>query len=120
MNDSGLFSGIYQGIRDHADLLDRVLVRLKAGTSSPTDDDRRQLAEWLVALTAPETDDTVATTVRILLRGQGASVRRGWADASDSLRTNCVGPDVVDRLEGLARALDREQAVVLGRFRGEA
>jgi hypothetical protein len=119
MTDSGLFSDIYQGIRDQADLLDRVLVRLKAGTSAAADEDRRRLAAWIAALTAAHTDDPAATTVRVLLRCHGAAVRQGWAAAGVSLRSDGVGPDVVDRLEGLARALDREQAAVLARFRGE-
>lgn len=119
MSDSGLFSDIYQGIRDQADLLDRVLVRLKAGTSATADDDRRRLAAWLAALTAPHTDDLTATTVRILLRTQSASIRQGWAAAAESLQAGVVGPDEVDRLETLARALDREQATFLAWFRGE-
>ena len=119
MTDSGLFSDIYQGIRDQADLLDRVLVRLKAGTRVTADEDRRRLAAWLAALTAPHTDDPTATTVRILLRAQAGSVRQGWAAAGESLRAGVVGPDEVDRLEALARALDREQAAFLAWFRGE-
>ena len=50
MNDTGLFSGIYEGIRDHANLLDRVLVQLKAGTSTAANHERQRLADWLMAL----------------------------------------------------------------------
>jgi hypothetical protein len=121
MTDSGLFSGVYQDIRDHADLLDRVLVRLKAGTSATTDDERRQLSAWLTALAAGGADDPTATTIRVLLRGQGAATQqRAWAEAGESLRAGGVSPDVIDRLERLAQALDQEQAAGLARLRGEA
>lgn len=118
MSDSGLFSGIYQGIVDRAELLDRVLVRIKAGAGSP-DDDQRRLAEWLVSLSAQEPGDAVASTVRILLRGQGGLALQEWVAAGEALRANRLGPEVVAHLEGLARALDREQAAAFGRFRGE-
>jgi hypothetical protein len=120
MNDTGLFSGIYLGIRDQADLLDRVLVRLKAGTSNRQDEDRQRLAAWLCLLGADQTADASAAMVRVLLRGQGDSVRQGWAEVGALLRLEPVGRPVIDRLEELARALEREQATVLARLRGGA
>ncbi|MCE9561157.1 MAG: hypothetical protein K8U57_03795 [Planctomycetes bacterium] len=120
MTDTGLFSGIYQGIRDHADLLDRVLVRLNAGTSTTQDEDRRRLAAWLCSLGADQTADASAAMIRVLLRGQGAGVRQGWGEVGELLRLELVGPPVIDRLEELARALEREQATVLARLRGGA
>jgi hypothetical protein len=120
MNDTGLFSGIYQGIRDHADLLDRVLVRLNAGTSVPADGERQRLAAWLVSLAEAPTMDSSARMIRVLLRGQGAAMQQDWAEVGDSLRAGPVGPGTIARLEGLARALEREQAAALARLRGEA
>jgi hypothetical protein len=120
MNDTGLFSGIYQGIRDQADLLDRVLVRLKAGTSGRHDEDRQQLAAWLCSLGDTQTLDASACMVRVLLRGRGATVQQGWEEVGRSLQQELVGTSVIDRLEELARALDREQAEALARLRGEA
>ncbi|MCI0456874.1 MAG: hypothetical protein L0Z62_07845 [Gemmataceae bacterium] len=120
MSDTGLFSGIYQGIRDHADLLDRVLVRLKAGTSVPGDDERQQLAAWLVSLAEAHTTDSSARMIRVLLRGQGAAMQQGWAEIGEALRAVPVYPAVIDRLEDLARALEREQAAALARLRGDA
>ena len=120
MSDTGLFSGIYQGIRDHADLLDRVLVRLKAGTSVPADDERQRLAAWLASLAESLTMDSSARTIRVLLRGRGPALQQGWAELGQSLRTGPVDVKIVDRLEELARALEREQAAALARLRGEA
>jgi hypothetical protein len=119
MSDTGLFSGIYQGIRDHADLLDRVLVRLKAGTSTRDDEDRKRLAAWLCSLGESHSADYAASMIRVLLRGQGAAVQQGWGEIGQSLRLVQVSPRVIERLEELARALEREQAAALARLRGE-
>jgi len=119
MSDSGLFSGVYQGIRDHADLLDRVLVRLKAGTSLPDNAERQRLAAWLVSLSEPKSTDCFASMVRMLLRSQGIAFQQGWAEIGASLRAGAVGLPEVDRLEQLARVLEREQAATLARLRGE-
>lgn len=119
MSDTGLFSGIYQGIRDHADLLDRVLVRLKAGTSHTQDEDRQRLAAWLNSLGESHALDSSANMIRVLLRGQGAGVQQGWGEIGESLRLEEVSPPVISRLEALARALEREQSAALARLRGE-
>ncbi len=119
MSDTGLFSGIYQGIRDHADLLDRVLVRLKAGTSHWQDDDRQRLSAWLNTLGESHTVDSSASMIRILLRGQGVSIQQGWGEIATSLQSEQVSAAVIGRLEVLARALEREQSAALTRLRGE-
>jgi hypothetical protein len=120
MNDTGLFSGIYEGIRNQADLLDRVLVQLKAGTSVPENSERQQLAAWLVSLADPDTTDYSARMIRLLLRGQRPGLQQGWAEIGESLLGGTVGGPVIDRLEELARALEREQATALARLRGES
>jgi hypothetical protein len=120
MSDTGLFSGIYQGIRDHADLLDRVLVRLKAGISATHDEERQRLAVWLCSLGEAHSTDASASMIRVLLRGQGAAVQQGWGEIGQALRGEQVSPQLIERLEELARALDREQTAALARLRGEA
>ncbi len=41
MSDTGLFSGLHHQLREHAELLDRVVVRLKAKRSAMADPDRQ-------------------------------------------------------------------------------
>jgi uncharacterized Ntn-hydrolase superfamily protein len=120
MNDTGLFSGIYEGIRNRADLLDRVLVQLKAGTSAPGDSERRQLAAWLKSLADAGTSDYSARMIQLLLRSQRQSLQQGWAEIGESLDSGQVSSDVIDRLEELARALEKEQATALARLRGDS
>jgi hypothetical protein len=47
-------------------------------------------------------------------------MQQDWAGVGESLRAGPVGPGIIARLEGLARALEREQAAALARLRGEA
>ncbi len=119
MNDTGLFSGIYEDIRNRADLLDRVLVQLKAGTSAPENAERRQLATWLSSLSDAETLDYSARMIGLLLRSQCPGLQKGWEDIGNLLRGSQIGKETIDRLEELARALEREQATALARLRGD-
>ena len=120
MSDIGLFSGIYQQARGQAEILDRVLVRLNAGTSRPQDEDRMHLAAWLASLEPRRTDDYAALFARSLLGKHGASFQQGWAELGEALQQEPVAPSIVARLEELARVLEQEQAVALARLRGGA
>lgn len=118
MSDIGLFSGIYQHARQQAELLDRVLVRLNAGTSRPEDEDRQHLATWLRSLEPPRTEDYGALFARSLLGKHGISFQEGWGELGDALWQDPVAPSTIARLEELARVLEQEQAVALARLRG--
>jgi hypothetical protein len=118
MSDTGLFSGIYQQARGHAELLDRVLVRLHEGTSRPGDEDRQRLAAWLSSLEPSRTEDCAALFSRLLLAAHGAAFQKGWVEVGDALGHHTVPDPVVERLEELARVLEQEQAVALARLRG--
>jgi hypothetical protein len=117
MTDTGLYSGIYEGIRNQADLLDRVLVHLNAGTTIP-DDDRQELAAWLISLADPKTPTYSVRMIRLLLRGHGLS--RSWDEIGKSIASGQVTAQIIGWLEELARALEKEQATALARLRGDS
>src|SRR4051812_6918138 len=110
MSDTGLFSGIYQHARGQAELLDRVLVRLNAGTSQPEDEDRMRLAAWLRLLEPPRTEDYGALFARSLLRKHGTALQQGWGELGEALQRDPVAPSIIAKLEELARVLEKEQA----------
>ena len=120
MSDTGLFAGIYQQARGQAELLDRVLVRLNAGTSRPDDEDRKNLAAWLSSLEPRRTDDFGALFARSLIGKHGMSFQRGWVKLGEALLHEPVAPSIIVRLEELARILEQEQAGALARLRGGA
>ena len=119
MSDTGLFAGIYQQARGQAELLDRVLVGLNAGTSRPDDEDRKCLAAWLSSLEPQQTDDCGALFARSLIGKHGMPLQR-WGELSESLQHEPVAPSIIARLEELARVLDQEQAGALARLWGGA
>jgi hypothetical protein len=118
MSDTGLFSGIYQHARGKAELLDRVLVRLNAGTSRPEDEDRKHLTAWLRSLEPRRTEDYGALFARSLLGKHGTSFQQGWGELGEALQHDPVAPSIIGKLEELARVLEQEQAVALARLRG--
>ena len=77
MSDIGLFAGIYQQARGQAEILDRVLVRLNAGTSRPQDEDRMHLAAWLASLEPRRTDDYACFSPGPSLGNMGRRFSRG-------------------------------------------
>jgi hypothetical protein len=119
MNDTGLHSGIYEGIRNCADLLDRVLVQLKSGTSTPENSERLKLAAWLASISDAETTDYSARMIAMLLRSQFTGIQKGWDDIGKLLGGRYVNKETIQRLEELARALEREQSTALERLRGD-
>ena len=50
MSQIAMYSGVYEDIREYAELLDKVLIDLKGGNSSPNDAIRRKLADLLKSL----------------------------------------------------------------------
>lgn len=68
MSQIAMYSGIYDEIREYAEVLDRVLVDLKGGTSSPQDENRQRLAELLISLAAPQAGDLSMRLISFLLR----------------------------------------------------
>ena|ERR1051326_7592475 len=119
MNDTGLFSGIYEAIRNQADLLDRVLVQVKTGTSVPENNERRRLAAWLMKLADVGSSDYATRMVRLMLRSQRPQLQQGWAEIGRALLSSTLGTAMIDRLEELAHALEREQTTALARLRGD-
>lgn len=119
MSDTGLFSGLHHQLREHAELLDRVLVRLKAGMSVAADPDRQKLAAVLRGLEQPASADPAVRMLALLLRGHAQGLVTGWGTAAEALTATAPVPEaVVERLETLALALDDERAGAAKRMRG--
>jgi hypothetical protein len=119
MSDTGLFSGLHHQLRGHAELLDRVLVRLKAGTSAAADPDRQTLAAVLRGLNQPTSADPAVRMLALVLRGHAKGLVKGWGEAAEALTATAPVPEVVvERLETLALALDDERAGAAKRMRG--
>ena len=69
MSEIGLFSSIYDQIRNYAVILDDVLIHLKEGTSSSEDPRRQELGRLLINLAGPTYDDPSNRLSVLMLNG---------------------------------------------------
>lgn len=118
MSDTSLYSGLYQQIREYAEMVDDVIIDLKEGTSSPSDAHRKELGELLVKLAGDRWDDLSTRLVALMLRDKGDIAQAEWARVGNALLSSKTDSSVVEPLEHLARSLEQEQAGVMERIRG--
>ena len=117
MSQIAIYSGVYEEIREYAELLDKVLVDLKGCTSSPRDESRRKLAEFLKSLGGAQTADLSMRLIKFLLRDNADIDPLELAKIGGLLGAGPVDNSVVEPLERLAESLQREQAVAMARMR---
>ncbi len=118
MSDIGVHSNVYQRVREYGDLVDKVLIGLKSGTSSPDDATRRRLAELLVGLETTSPRDLSTAWFGMLLTGADARERSEWVKIGRALLAPHIERDAIERLEALARALEERRTEALARMRG--
>ena len=120
MSEAGLYSGLYEQVREYAELLDTVLIGLKGGTSSPEDESRRKLSNFLMSLGSGHWSDLTTRLIAILLRDKADVDEREWDRAGKALLSSEVGGSVIDLLEKLALSLEQEQVGAMARIRGSS
>jgi hypothetical protein len=108
VNTSGLYLGLYEQIREYAELVDEVLIALKKGTSLPSDTKRQQLGSVLVGLANSDTTDLVAHRVAIMLKSK-ASLDPAWLTVGQALTLPDADSSLIELLEGFAHSLEEEQ-----------
>lgn len=117
MSHIAMYSGVYEEIREYAELLDKVLIDIKGGTSSSQDEDRRKLAQFLISLVTPREGDLTMRLINILLRDNGEIDPPELAKIGEQLEGEDVDGSVIEPLEQLAQSLEQEQAVAMARMR---
>ncbi len=123
MSHTGLYAGLYEQIREHAELVDCVLIELKSNTSLPPNavsEPRTRLGVLLKKLGAEQELDLTSRLIGILLRDEAEATSRELIRAGNLLLTPGGGAEVTVFLERLARALEQGQAGAVARMRGSA
>ena len=118
MSHTGLYSGLYSRIRDYAELLDDVIVRLKSGDSTPNDPARQRLAKLLLALGKSPPADLSTQLLAALVKEQVRDRPARWSEVGEALLGHEVTPRIIDHLEGLALTIEHERAGMLSKMRG--
>lgn len=122
MSQTAIFSGMYEEVRDYAELLDKVLVELKGGISQPQDEKRKKLGQFLTEPGSRQTRNLAVRLIGRLLRSAGQVTPQELANIGNRLRASeaaSVEPEMISQLEELARSLEQEQAVAMARLRGK-
>lgn len=112
MSNTGLHAGFYGEIREFAELVDSVIADISMGAAQPAA--RRKLAERLEEISRPSSNG-------LLLRYLGpgpAAARQDWVDLATALQQDVTPAWMPDRLENLARLLDRGRSAALERLHG--
>jgi hypothetical protein len=118
MSDTSFYSGLYQQIREYAELVDDVLIGLKEGTSSSSDASRQKLGEFLLNLANDCSDDLPTRLLVLVLQDKGGVASAEWSRIGNALLSSEVDNSVVEPLEKLACSLEQEQAGAMARIQG--
>lgn len=116
MSNPGLYSSVYQQIREYAALVDMVLISLKENPES-ADTHREQLSRLLADLANPEQTDLSLRIVAIMFGSETGS-RKTWQRLSQALRNTQFERTVIHDLEQFAQVLEEKQADALAKMRG--
>lgn len=122
MSQTAIFPGMYEEVRDYAELLDKVLVELKGGTGQPQDEKRKKLGQFLTELGSANTRSLAVRLISRLLRNEGQVTPQELANIGGKLNAPEaaeIDQTMISQLEELARSLEQEQAVAMARMRGK-
>jgi len=120
MTNPGLYSGIYQQIREIAEIVDDVLINLKADADKADKASRPKLAELLEQLAAERTDTLQLRMVAVLVIGDNTNNRKRWARVAGLLKSDKVDKVLIEELDSLAQALEQMQSEAMAKMRGWA
>ena len=117
MSEAGLYSGLYSTVRQMAELVDSVLLDIKAGNRGDAKGQRQRLGTLLLHIAEPSSDDLVSHLLAIMVK---ESPKAGFDPITlgHELLTPNAPVDTVNTLEMLAAMLENERANMLVRMRG--
>ena len=118
MSDTSLYAGLYEEIREYAELVDEVILNLKKGEGTPENPAQKRLALLLMHLGRGEFEDLPIRLFMLVLRENGFSDQTGWSSTGKALLEPEIDASVINQLERVAQSLERGQTNALGRIRG--
>lgn len=118
MSHTGLPTGLYTQIREYAELVDRVLLDLKAGTPDAHPESKAMLGSLLAGAQDRATSDMRMQLFVSLIRGTGQSGPTKLAELGRMLLEGNTTPNLVGGLESLAQTLEHERVGAFAKIRG--
>jgi hypothetical protein len=118
MSATGLYSGTYPAIRDFAELLDAVLVLLKANTWDASDERIKRVGQAFVRLGTPDASTPLDQVIGSVIVASSGTAMNQVVDLGKLLLAGAITPTIIDRLESIAASLESERASTFAKIRG--
>lgn len=118
MSNTGLHSGLYSQIREYAELLDQVLLGLKAGDPDAHKEARLKLGNALASIGSRAGGDLRAQLLASLLREAGRPTADRLAEIGRQIVDGQATSPLLNDLELLARTLERERVGTFAKIQG--
>jgi hypothetical protein len=118
MSNPGLYSSIYERIRDYAEIVDDVIVHLKENRTAVNFPSRQRLIDLLHELVEDQPDDLTTRLLALMLGGRNPNRRAAWTKTSNTLLQNSTEESLIVELEAFAQLLERCQADAIAKMRG--
>jgi hypothetical protein len=118
MSDPGLYTHLYEQLRDCAELIDQVIINLETSVQCSRNKEREALADLLRALQNAPSSNIDAALLANVLRGYRSTGAVNWALVADAIDKGEPTGSLITRLEELARVLELERADMHARMRG--
>ncbi len=122
MSQTAISVGMYEEVRDYAELLDDVLVRIKCANANELSAEKQKLGQFLEDIGDPATANLTARYMGLSLNGKNRNLRRDLPNIGRKLKGIEAAKQIemkdIRLLETLARLLDGEQMAAAARIRG--
>jgi hypothetical protein len=118
MNDISLYAGLYEEIRELADLVDEVIIILKEDSSAKSDY-TEQLGRKLVSLGTNDTEGVTQLFIKQAIQRKSGLTKSKIQQLGSRLIEKKVTSDTITDLEKLAISIEQERVTVMSRMRGK-
>ena len=117
MNDMSLYAGLYEEIREFADLVDEVIVILKEDSSAKSPY-AEQLGKKLVSLGTNKTEGVSQLFINQAIQRKSGLTKSKIQQLGNMLIEKQVSSSTIADLEKLAISIEQERVSVMSRMRG--
>ena len=118
MSNTSVHSGIYTRVRDFAELIDDVLIDLKAEEGTSQDGRRKKLGELFVAMGDESKIDLAAQLLQMILQEKLDENTKDLQELGKALISSSTTLQMIERLERIATVLEQERAGTFAKMRG--
>jgi len=117
MNDISLYAGLYEEIREFADLVDEVIISLKHDLSKKSSNTEK-LGRQLLSLGSSQSEGVSQLFIDQTLEKKSGLTKSKIKQLGTTLLEKNATPENITELEKLAISVEQERVSVMSRMRG--